>query len=496
MMTDSTVLAFLYPDGIDDPRPSCCAMGPCRVLTQAIEAEAEASFRRCEDERLADGRARLVRDGHGPERSIQTGIGPVPIRRAKLRDRGADERSDGERITFTSASSEVGAPDQEPRCPASGTLPARHLDRRLPGSACGAAWKTLSRRSPSVIGRLKVEWQAEYDRWQRRDLSARRYVYIWADGVHPAGAHGRRCRLHAGYRRRDARGQEGACRFPGRCARERAELARVAHRPEDPRPFRGATDRRWRRRHGSFSEGARRDLSRDPPQRCWQHKLLNIFNKVPKSVQPNMKADLREVRYAPDRASAEAAIAVFAEKYGVKYTKAVECLTKDRGALLAFFDFPAEHSDHLRISNPIESGFATVRHRTVRTKGALSADTRPPHGLQARHRGLEDLAQVKGRRSLAYGDRRRQIHRRRRDNRDARSARRLTSRVTEFGYSSSSHRMFSLASIGTRVGLTLRLSWAVPLNFSRFQNLTAARPSGSPSTVTARLECMRIPQTA
>lgn len=94
-------------------------------------------------------------------------------------------------------------------------------------------------------------------------------------------------------------------------------------------------------------------------QRCWQHKLLIILNKVPKSVQPNMKADLREVRDAPDRASAEAAIAVFAAKYGVKYTKAVECLTKDRGALLAFFDFPAEHWDHLRTSNPVESIFAT-----------------------------------------------------------------------------------------------------------------------------------------
>lgn len=109
--------------------------------------------------------------------------------------------------------------------------------------------------------------------------------------------------------------------------------------------------------------------------RCWQHKLVNILNKAPKSVQPNMKADLREVRDAPDRATAETAIAVFVEKYAAKCPKAAECLTKDRDALLTFLDFPAEHWNHLRTSNPIVSVFATVRHRTVRTKGALPHKT-------------------------------------------------------------------------------------------------------------------------
>jgi len=110
------------------------------------------------------------------------------------------------------------------------------------------------------------------------------------------------------------------------------------------------------------------------------HKTANILDKMPKSVQPAAKSDLREVWAAPDRATAEAAVATFAEKYGAKYEKAVACLTKDRDALLTFYDFPAEHWDHLRTSNPIESVFATVRHRTVRhrtvrTKGALSQDT-------------------------------------------------------------------------------------------------------------------------
>ena len=110
-------------------------------------------------------------------------------------------------------------------------------------------------------------------------------------------------------------------------------------------------------------------------QRCWLHKTGNVLNKVPKSVQRAMKADLREIHGAPTRAAAEAAIDVFVEKYGSKYARAAECLTKDRDALLAFYDFPAEHWDHLRTSNPVESVFATVRHRTVRTRGSLSPTT-------------------------------------------------------------------------------------------------------------------------
>jgi putative transposase len=110
-------------------------------------------------------------------------------------------------------------------------------------------------------------------------------------------------------------------------------------------------------------------------QRGTVHKTVNGLDKMPKSVQPAAKADLREIWTAPDRATAEGAITVFAEKYGTKYDKAVTCLVKDRDALLTFYDFPAEHWDHLRTSNPIESVFATVRHRTVRTKGALSQDT-------------------------------------------------------------------------------------------------------------------------
>jgi putative transposase len=120
-------------------------------------------------------------------------------------------------------------------------------------------------------------------------------------------------------------------------------------------------------------------------QRCWFHKTGNVLNKVAKSLQPAVKQDLREIWLAPDLKAAERALDIFEKKYGAKYAGTVECLTKDRDALLAFYSFPAEHWDHVRTTNPIESVFATVRHRTVRTKGALSQDTAKLSSSSPRH---------------------------------------------------------------------------------------------------------------
>jgi len=382
MTPDTRVFAFQHPDEIDDPLTSVLRDGARRLLAQAVEAEAEAFLAAMQDERLADGRARLVRHGHGPERAIQTGIGPVPVRRTKLRDRGAGEAAgmDGERITFTSAI----LPKWARR--------TKSLDALLPvlylrGVSTGDFQEVLAallgkdapNLSPSVIGRLKEEWQAEYDRWQRRDLSARRYVYIWADGVYLqarmeddaacmlviVGATPEGRKELVGFQvgvRESAQSWRELLVDPGSSPGQALKARGLSAAPEIA--------------VGDGAMGFWKAIEEIFPatrhQRCWQHKLLNVLNKVPKSVQPNMKADLREVRDAPDRASAETAVAVFTEKYGSKYPKATECLTRDREALLAFFDFPAEHWDHLRTSNPIESVFATVRHRTVRTKGALS----------------------------------------------------------------------------------------------------------------------------
>ena len=373
MKSDSTVVSLRQPDTIEDPLTAILRSGARRLLAEAIEAEAEAFLTTMKGMQLPDGRDRVVRHGLGPERLVQTGIGPVEVRRVKLRDRGTSERA--ERIRFTSA-----------------ILPrwarrTRSLDALLPilylrGISMGDFQEALAallgkdapNLSPSVIARLKGDWQTDFERWQKRDLSARRYVYIWADGVYL------QARLEP----------QAECM-----------LVLIGATPEGKKELVGfqvgmrESAQSWREllvdlkargltiapelATGDGALGFWTALEEVSPttrhQRCTVHKTVNVLDKLPKSVQPAAKADLREVWTAPDRTTAEAAIASFAEKYRAKYEKAVTCLVKDRDALLTFYDFPAEHWDHLRTSNPIESVFASVRHRTVRTKGALSQDT-------------------------------------------------------------------------------------------------------------------------
>ncbi|WP_246156745.1 IS256 family transposase [Aquicoccus porphyridii] len=228
--------------------------------------------------------------------------------------------------------------------------------------------------SPGVVSRLTGEWQQEYDRWQRRDLSARRYVYIWADGVYlqarmePQAE----CMLvilgATPEGKKELVGFQVGVRESAQSWRELLVDIKVRGLAVPPEIA-----------VGDGAMGFWRALDEVFPstrhQRCWVHKIANVLNKFPKSMQPTVKADLREIWQADTRATAETAMETFSEKYGAKYEKAVTCLTKDRKALLAFYDFPADHWDHLRTGNPIESVFAAVRHRTVRTKGALSQKT-------------------------------------------------------------------------------------------------------------------------
>jgi len=213
-----------------------------------------------------------------------------------------------------------------------------------------------------------------FERWQKRDLSARRYVYVWADGVFLQARmedHGECMLVLIGATpegKKELIGFQVGVRESAQSWREL--LVEVKSRGLTIAPEIAVGDGAlgfWKALDEVFP-GTRH-------QRCWVHKTANVLNKVTLSVQTNMKKDLREIYLAPNRASAEVAINVFAEKYGAKYDKAVECLTKDREALLALYEFPAEHWDHLRTTNPIESVFATVRHRTVRTKGSLSPTT-------------------------------------------------------------------------------------------------------------------------
>jgi putative transposase len=370
MGKNSSVVRFRQPDAIDDPLTGILRSGARRLLTQM---EAEAFLATMKDLKLPDGRGRVVRHGHGPERTIQTGIGPVEVSAVKIRDRGA--ALDGDRIRFSSAI----LPKWARR--------SKSLDALLPvlylrGVSTGDFQEALAallgkdapNLSPAVISRLTAEWQADYDAWQKRDLSARRYVYVWADGVYLQARmeQAAECMLvligATPEGKKELVGFQTGARESGQSWREL--LIDIKQRGLEIAPDLAVGDGAlgfWKTIEEVFPSTGH--------QRCWVHKTANVLNKVALSVQVNMKADLREIYGAPTRAAAEAAIDVFADKYGSKYDKAVACLTKDREALLAFFDFPAEHWDHLRTSNPIESVFATVRHRTVRTKGALSTKT-------------------------------------------------------------------------------------------------------------------------
>jgi putative transposase len=228
--------------------------------------------------------------------------------------------------------------------------------------------------SPPVIARLRNEWEADYEHWQRRDLSARRYVYLWADGVYLQARMEPQAECMLVLIGATPEGKKELLGFQVG-VRESAQSWRELLVDLKARGLTIAPELAT----GDGSLGFWKALEEVSPttrhQRCTVHKTANVLDKLPKSVQPAAKADLRQIWAAPDRATANTAIATFAEKYGAKYEKAVICLTKDRDKLLTFYDFPAEHWDHLRTSNPIESVFATVRHRTVRTKGALSQAT-------------------------------------------------------------------------------------------------------------------------
>ena len=366
------IVRLRQPDDVDDALTDVLRAGARRLLAQAVELEAEAFLAGMQELKLPDGRARLVRHGHGPERPIQTGIGAVGVSRVKIRDRGA--ASDDERVRFSSAI----LPKWSRR--------TRSLDALLPvlylrGVSTGDFQEALSallgrdapNLSPSVVSRLTAEWQAEYARWQTRDLSARRYVYVWADGVYLQARmeNQAECMLvligATPEGRKELLGFQVGVDLEGH---RRAESVEVRRHGLTVAPELAIGDGAL-----GFWKAVEEIYPGTRHQRCWVHKTANVLNKVARSVQAAMKDDLREVYGAPTRAAAETAITIFAEKYGAKYHKAVACLTKDREALLTFFDFPAEHWDHLRTSNPIESVFATVRHRTVRTKGALSPTT-------------------------------------------------------------------------------------------------------------------------
>jgi transposase-like protein len=301
-----------------------------------------------------------------------TGIGPVEVRAPRVRDRpgGADDR-----IRFTSAILPPYA--RRSKC-LEVVIPVLYLKGVSTGDFAEALSALLGPDagglSASTIARLKETWADEHARWLKRDLSVKRYVYSWVDGIHV------QARLE----------DEAHCL-----------LVIIGATPEEKKELVGLIDgvresaRSWKellldlKRRGlvmgpelTIADGALgfwkalAEVWRNTrEQRCWVHKTANVLNKLPNSPQGKAKRALQDIWMAETRKDAEAAFGAFVECYRVKYEKAVECLTRDRDARPAFYDFPAEHWQHLRTTNPIESAFATVRHRTTRAKGCLSNKT-------------------------------------------------------------------------------------------------------------------------
>ena len=301
-----------------------------------------------------------------------TGIGAVAVRCPRVRDCVGEG---SERIRFSSA---VLPPYARRSKSLEVLIPILYLKGVSTGDFEEALVALFGRDagglSASTVARLKDAWSEEHARWSKRDLSAKRYVYFWVDGIHA-----------------QARLEDAA-----QCL-----LVIIGATPEGKKELVGLIDgvresaQSWRE---LLLDLKRRGLATPPElavadgalgfwqaieevwpatrgQRCWVHKTANVLNKLPKSQQPKAKRSLQEIWMAETKKDALAAFDAFVETWGVKYEKAVECLIKDRDALLTFYDFPAEHWKHLRTTNVIESSFATIRHRTARSKGCLSNKT-------------------------------------------------------------------------------------------------------------------------
>jgi len=394
-----TVVRLIQPGAFDDQLTEVLRNGARALLARAVEAEVAGFLDKHAECKAEDGRARVVRHGHLPEREVMTGIGPVPVRQPRVRDRGAPAGDPG-RIRFSPS---ILPPYMRRSKSIETLLPILYLKGISTGDFSEALaallGKDASGLSATSISRLKEGWSNEHAAWRKRDLSSKRYVYIWADGIHL------QARLE----------DEKQC-----------ILVLIGATPEGRKELVGFTDgarenaQDWRellldlKRRGldaspelmiadgalGFWKAAGEVWPKAAGQRCWVHKTANVLAKLPKSQQPKAKRACQEIWMAETKAAAEVAFDAFIESYALKYEKAADCLAKDRDALLAFYDFPAEHWKHLRTTNPIESTFATVRHRTIRAKGCLSNKTalamvfKLVEGAQRSWRRLDGQAQL------------------------------------------------------------------------------------------------------
>ena len=373
-MSNDNVFKLIQPGAFDDQLTEILRQGARTLLAQAVEAEVANFLAKHADLKTEDGRQRVVRHGHLPEREVLTGIGSVAVRQPRDHGHGAGAGDPG-RIRFSPAI----VPPYVRRSKSIETLlPILYLKGISTGDFSEALAALLGKDapglSPTAIIRLKDGWIDEHDAWQKRDLSAKRYVYVWADGIYLQARleDDKQCILvligATPEGRKELIGFTDGARESAQDWREL--LLDLKRRGLDVRPELAIADGAL-----GFWKAAGVVWPTMREQRCWVHKTANVLAKLPKSQQPKAKRALQEIWMAETKAEAEAAFDAFTESYQVKYEKAAECLNKDRDALLTFYDFPAEHWKHLRTTNPIESTFATVRHRTIRSKGCLSNRT-------------------------------------------------------------------------------------------------------------------------
>jgi putative transposase len=340
--------------------------GARKMLAQALEAEVEAYLDAAKDQRDERGHALVVRNGHAREREVLLGGGAVEVKAPRVNDKRVDEN--GNRQRFKS----VILPPYMRRSPkVTEVLPLLYLHGLSSGDFVPALeefFGTEAGLSAATVTRLTEQWQQEREHFMRRDLSARDYVYVWVDGIHTAvrlGSDGRLCSLVMIGARVDGSKELVALSDGYRESSESwAELLRDLKRRGMRAPELAVGD-------GALGFwGALRDVF--PETRCqrdWVHKTMNILDSMPKSVHGRAKVAIREVTEAENKKEAEKAIEAFTSEFSAKWPKAVSKIVEDEEALLAFYDYPAEHWRHLRTSNPIESVFAPVRARTEVTKG-------------------------------------------------------------------------------------------------------------------------------
>jgi transposase-like protein len=369
-MQEHTTIPFPHPQfTAEDPLTAVLRQGAQRLLAQAIEVEVAMLLAQYADRHDGQGRQAIVRNGYLPERKVQTGIGAVRVKVPRVRDRS------GAGIRFHSA---LLPPYIRRSKSLEALLPWLYLKGVSTGDFSEALQALLGPDapglSPATLSRLKQGWHDELAQWQQRDLTGKRYVYFWVDGVYletrledarhcilvliGADAKGQKelVGLWDGYRESEQSWKELLLDLQSRG---------LAHGPTLAIGD-GAL---------GFWKALRQVYGQTRWQRCWVHKTANVLDKLPKDLQPQAKQRLQAIWMAPDRQRAAIAFDLFIATYEAKYPKAAECLAQDREELLAFYDFPAEHWGHIRTTNPIESTFATVRLRTDKTRGCLSRVT-------------------------------------------------------------------------------------------------------------------------